>query len=58
MGNKLKMFYISLESQILQMLNDSNPGVREAAIMCIEVSSTAVLDLYFEFDLFYKKFVM
>lgn len=52
------MFYVSLELQILQMLNDSNPGVREAAILCIEVSSTAVLDLYFEFDLFYKKFVM
>ena len=26
--------------QILQMLNDLNPGVREAAILCIEVSAT------------------
>lgn len=33
-------FFFSFDYQILQMLNDSNPGVREAAILCIEVSGT------------------
>lgn len=28
--------------QILQMLNDPNPGVREAAVSCIEVRKIAV----------------
>lgn len=32
--------------QILQMLNDSNHGVREAAILCIEVSNLLLNNSY------------
>ena len=34
----MQSIFFSLDYQILQMLNDPNPGVREAAILCIEVS--------------------
>ena len=33
----------SFSLQILQMLNDPNPGVREAAIVCIEVSDLELI---------------
>lgn len=35
--SNLKLLYTPSYFQILQLLNDPNPGVREAATACIEV---------------------
>lgn len=44
-------FFFFWVYQILQMLNDSNHGVREAAILCIEVSNLFLNTILFQLDL-------